>query len=252
MTISDQAITAVLFDLSGTLIDHSYIRTSLEALASRARRRWDIAPADFMTEFRSTLDATFAEYATRSYYRMRDQICETLRRTLGQLGIAATDPDVNEFEALLWATGIPAATCPAGTFETLAGLRHAGVRTGIVSYADTDVFEALLRQTGLDSAVDITICSQQARSCKPDAKIFLAALALVGSSPTTTIFVGDSIEHDIVGANRVGMRTALVPAGELSGKGSMTHGPLTVPDHHLAALCDVPDLVQPHRSRLTT
>lgn len=175
---------------------------------------------------------------------MRDHLCETLDRTLVRLGADATEDAVDELEAVLWANGIPAATCPEGTFETLAALRDAGIRTGIVSYADTNVFEALLKQTGLDVAVDVAICSEQAQSCKPDAKIFLAALALVHASPATTLFVGDSIEQDVVGANRIGRRSALVPVGETSLSRIASNDPMTVPDHHVGTLRDMPSLVR--------
>ena len=200
MTISDQPINTVLFDLSGTLIDESYIRAGLGAITTEARQRWGVDPADFIAAFHPTFAATSAQYATRPYYLMRDHICETLHRTLAQLGVDPTGELVDELEALLWATAVPAASCPEGTFDTLAALRQTGITTGIVSYADTEVFEALLNQTGLDMAVDVAICSQQAQSCKPDAKIFRHALTLAGASPATTMFVGDSIEYDIVGA----------------------------------------------------
>ena len=113
-----------------------------------------------------------------------------------------------------------------------------------MSYADTEVFEALLKQTGLDMAVDVAICSQQAQSCKPDAKIFRDALTLAGASAATTMFVGDSIEYDIVGANRIGMRSALVPAGEMSRSDPTNHDPMTAPDHHLTTVRDIPELLQ--------
>jgi len=43
---------------------------------------------------------------------------------------------------------------------------------------------------------------------KPDAEIFLAAATCLSVAPERILFVGDTPEADIVGAHRVGMRTA--------------------------------------------
>ena len=77
------------------------------------------------------------------------------------------------------------------------------------------MFDGLLQQTGLAGLTDVELCSEMARSCKPDPAIFLQALAAVGVAPDRAMFVGDSVEADIVGGNRVGMRTALLSAREL-------------------------------------
>jgi FMN phosphatase YigB (HAD superfamily) len=47
-------------------------------------------------------------------------------------------------------------------------------------------------------------------SRKPEAAIFLAAAACLHLAPERILFVGDTPEADIVGAHRVGMRTAWV------------------------------------------
>ena len=48
---------------------------------------------------------------------------------------------------------------------------------------------------------------------KPHAPMFEAALELLGSAPAQTLMIGDRINTDILGAARVGMRTALVMTG---------------------------------------
>ena len=45
---------------------------------------------------------------------------------------------------------------------------------------------------------------------KPHPSIFEAALTLLGVSASEAVMVGDSFEHDIEGARRVGMRGVLV------------------------------------------
>ncbi len=48
---------------------------------------------------------------------------------------------------------------------------------------------------------------------KPHVPMFEAALELLGSQPAQTLMIGDRINTDILGAARVGMRTALVMTG---------------------------------------
>jgi HAD superfamily hydrolase (TIGR01459 family) len=55
---------------------------------------------------------------------------------------------------------------------------------------------------------------------KPHAEIYRAALALAGNPPPARVLaLGDSIEHDILGAAGLGIATALVRTGVLAGIG---------------------------------
>lgn len=48
---------------------------------------------------------------------------------------------------------------------------------------------------------------------KPHPPMFETALALLGSAPNETLMIGDRLETDIVGAQRLGIQTALVLSG---------------------------------------
>ncbi|MCL4248683.1 MAG: HAD-IIA family hydrolase [Anaerolineae bacterium] len=48
---------------------------------------------------------------------------------------------------------------------------------------------------------------------KPNAPMFEAALAILGTAPEQTLMIGDRLETDIAGAQRLGYRTALVLTG---------------------------------------
>jgi putative hydrolase of the HAD superfamily len=112
-----------------------------------------------------------------------------------------------------------------------------------VSYADIGVFEGLLDQTGLAGLTDFEICSEMARSCKPDPAIFRTALDGIGVASERAMFVGDSVESDVVGGNRLGMQTALLSAREFAIGGGPSDDPITHPDHHIDHLVDVLDLL---------
>ena len=165
--------------------------------------------------------AVSQECADQPFYLMRDVICRALERLIVSSGHSPTRNELLHLEQLFWTAAIPTATPTDGAIETLTRLRDVGIRTGIVSYADITVFEALLKLTGLAGSTDVEVCSEMARSCKPHPEIFHQALCSVGVDPTEAMFVGDTVDTDIVGGNRVGMRTALLSAGEFTlGEGS--------------------------------
>ena len=153
------------------------------------------------------------------------------------------EPVGRHLEQLLWSAAIPTATPADGAIETLKRLRVAGIHTAIVSYADIAVFEALLTQTRLAGLTDAEVCSEVARSCKPHPEIFHHALRTIGVDPSAAMFVGDDADTDIVGGNRIGMRTALVSGRQFTLGDGSTGDPEAQPDHHIDRLIDVVDLV---------
>jgi putative hydrolase of the HAD superfamily len=240
---SDASVDAVLFDLSGTLLDESYARHGLVHLAAALNERWDIDTDITRSGFMEAFRAVSAERADQPFYMMRDVVCAALNRLIASCGHAATNRELVDLEHQFWAAAIPAAVAADEAIETLTLLSDAGIRTGIVSYADVPVFNGLLEQTGLAGLTDVEVCSEMARSCKPHPAIFLQALAAVGAAPADAMFVGDSVEADIVGGNRVGMHTALLSAQEFTLGESSSDDPLAHPDHHINHLLDVVDLV---------
>jgi putative hydrolase of the HAD superfamily len=91
--------------------------------------------------------------------------------------------------------------------DTLAALRSAGLRIGLVSNSARDVRE-FARHHGLD--VDAGISSFHHGHTKPHASIFRAVLDLLGVEPTEAVMVGDTITDDIEGALGLGMPAILL------------------------------------------
>ena len=72
------------------------------------------------------------------------------------------------------------------------------------------MLEPLVERERLDRYLDHWTSSEAARSCKPHHRFFHVALEKSGLGAPDVLFVGDSPEHDIVGARAAGMRTALI------------------------------------------
>ncbi len=93
------------------------------------------------------------------------------------------------------------------TVPTLAALRAAGLKLGLVSNSARDVRE-FARHHALD--VDAGISSFHHGKTKPHASIFRAVLELLDVEPADAAMVGDLIEDDIEGAMALGMQAVLL------------------------------------------
>ena len=224
---------AVLLDAMGTLLTFEPPAPHLRA-ALRERLGADVG-------------ATAAERAIRAeiaYYRAhlhlgRDRSgLAALRRASAEamrpaLGPAASDtPGELLTAALLDSLRFVAYPEVAGT---LRDLRRAGLRLVVVSNWDVSLHERLA-ETGLDVLVDAAVASAEFGVAKPDPAIFAHALNLAGTGAAAAWHVGDSLEADVEGALRAGLRPVLVARG-----GAVPVAPAGVPViaslAELAAVC---------------
>jgi len=85
-------------------------------------------------------------------------------------------------------------------------------RLGVVSNFYGNVGR-ILTDAGFAPLLSVIADSNRVGAMKPDRRIFDHALAALGSTPDTTMHVGDSHERDVRAARSLGLRTAwLVPA----------------------------------------
>lgn len=106
----------------------------------------------------------------------------------------------------------------------LRELRERGLRLVVASNWDCSLPEVLER-TGLREAVDGVVTSAAAGARKPDPALFGAALRLAGSAASEAVHVGDSLERDVEGARRAGVRAVLV---DRAGSGGAPAGVATI------------------------
>lgn len=99
----------------------------------------------------------------------------------------------------------------ADALETIAELRQAAgeatVTIGVVTNGPADVQRAKITLLAISPLVDFTLVSGEFGHWKPDQRIFSEALRLGAARAKETVFIGDSIDHDIMGARAAGMRT---------------------------------------------
>lgn len=66
--------------------------------------------------------------------------------------------------------------------------------------------EEKLEYLGLTKYIDLMVTSEEARVPKPDPQIFNLLFAKLKVKPEETVMIGDSWEHDIMGAHNAGMK----------------------------------------------
>lgn len=96
------------------------------------------------------------------------------------------------------------------TKETLESVKGMGLSIGLISNTGMTpgyTFREFLQQHGLLQYFDVLTFSDEVLLAKPSDEIFLMTVRSLDTSPTASIHVGDHVSNDVVGANRVGMKS---------------------------------------------
>jgi putative hydrolase of the HAD superfamily len=126
--------------------------------------------------------------------------------------------------------------------ETLAELKRRGLPLAIVTDAHNGNAFARLRKVGLDGFFDHVISYDMTGAKKPAPDAFLLALKKLGTLPSETLLVGDSIRRDIAPAKELGMITAYAKYGDRNI--TSRDPPGCRPDYVLGDIRELMDLVE--------
>lgn len=234
-------MTAVLFDLDGTLLDGAdlplAVRGAAEALAAAVpgldpdavvaantaewQELWPEVEDDWM------LGTLPGEEINDRAWRGTLARCGVHEEALVALA-SRTFREQERRVVRLFPDVLPA----------LDALRAAGHRIGLVTNGAAVLQRDKLAAVGLEGALDPVVISSEVGVAKPDRGVFEAALALGGLEPAATWFVGDNLGVDVLGARRAG----LVPVW-VNRTGRPRPGEAPEPDHEVTALTALPALL---------
>jgi len=93
------------------------------------------------------------------------------------------------------------------TLETLHELKQSNYEMHIITNGFKEVQYIKLENCKLRPFFDIIVCSEEVGVNKPDPKIFHYAMNKAGAKAENSFMIGDDYEVDILGAERVGMKT---------------------------------------------
>ncbi len=233
-------IEGVFFDLGGTLFSYRHIaRTNVRLLIESAERMG--SPADPATIKQAYGDAAFEvsqRYSQIPYYQHRDLFHDMFSRFCELLGADYDAATQHWYHNTQQQAIFNCLELKSDCIETLQCLKDRGLYLSIASNIDDDMLEPLVEREGLHRYFDHWTSSEAARSCKPDSKFFDVTLEKSGLVAQNVLFVGDSPEHDIIGANAAGMRTALIVEEGIDPP-LQTGIEVVEPDHIIRSLSEV-------------
>ncbi len=237
-------VRGLLFDLGGTLFSYALgpemgraIFEVAEALEIEARKRdigraWGEANAETMRVF-----------AELDYFLHRDLFDRTLETFAARFERSVTPEIADRFHETQTRAVVEHLPIREDTIETLTALKERGLYLSIVSNIDDDQLQPLVEKYGLDAVLDDWTSSEEARSCKPHTAIYDYSLEKGGLGAHETLFVGDSLHHDVAGASAAGLRS--VHISDRPGSAPLSQGlEITAePDYTIRALGELLGIV---------
>ncbi len=190
-------VEVLTFDCYGTLIDwEAGILSVLHQILSSHGKEIDDA----------TLLQLYGDFEQRAeeapFQPYREVLASVVRQFGKELGFTPTPEEVRSLPDSLskWRPWP----------DTVASLRQlkARFRLAILSNVDDDLFAATLPQLAVD--FDEIITAQQAQAYKPSRKLFELALRRLNVPAKRILHVGQSIYHDVVPAQALGLATVWV------------------------------------------
>src|SRR3954462_3342588 len=185
------------FDCYGTLIDwEAGLLAALHHILAAHSKQLDDA----------TLLQSFGEFEQRFEPGPFQPYREVLASVVRQFGIAlAFSPTPEEVRSL--ADSLPTWKPWPDTVAALRCLKNQ-FRLAIVSNVDDDLFAQTRPQ--LQVPFDKIVTAEQAQAYKPSLKIFELALSRINAPADRVLHVGQSIYHDVVPAQSLGVATVWI------------------------------------------
>ncbi len=193
-TLPSVRFPTILFDLDGTIIDS--IELIMESYRHTMRCHRGECPPDevFLAGIGTPLRVQFAEFA---------------KDAAELAAMIATYRDWNLSNHDRMVVAYP------GAVEAIRKLKAEGSRLGLVTSKNLGGVQKGLALVGLEDVFESFVTADRLEESKPDPRPVLTALADLGASQHSALFVGDS-PHDIAAGRRAGVQTAACLWGPFS------------------------------------
>ena len=204
-------IKAVFFDLDGTLCDSdtAWSIAQRETFKLLHEHYPDVSEEALAEAWRTVHQELFQQLNAGkcAMADVRDSRFQCLFRELG-LPIGKNTEELSDFFCSRYLTSLR-------LYDDVAILEklhtyHVGIITNGAHDEHTDSQLSKVRHLGLSGRIQSLTISGEVGVRKPNAKIFKVACERAGILPKEAMLIGDTIENDIVGANRAGMTSVFI------------------------------------------
>lgn len=211
-SVAEKKVKAILFDLGETLINFGKINTAA-LFKEGARCSYEFLKQSgqnvcgFRRYYWRNIVAIRVMYAW-SYIVGRDFDSLELLRAIGtKRGYTLSEEQWRQFAWCWYEPLAKIAAVEPDIRDTLAKLRDAGLKLGIVSntFLTQSSLDRHLEQFDILEFFPLRIYSHEVAWRKPNVRIFNEAARRLGLEPRQIMFVGDRLDNDIKGAQKAGM-----------------------------------------------
>ena len=204
-------IKAVLFDLDGTLCDSdtAWSLAEKEMFQLLCRHHPHVSEEAIANAWTTVHHRLFQQLdaGKLSMAEVRDSRFQCL---FDELGLPADKvmEELNDFFCSRYLTSL----CLYDDVTVLEKLHayHIGIITNGAHDEHTDSQRSKVRHLGLSDRIQSLTISGEIGVRKPNLKIFKMACKRANVLPKEAVYVGDSVQNDIVGANRADMTSVLI------------------------------------------
>jgi len=197
-------VKAVLFDLGNTLVHQQPYEPFQRILQTKGviksieeiRKAFEKGSKEFDVEKHKAL-------GPHEFYTRWNMLI------LKHLGITRSVRELAEEIERQWFNFSPIYVYPE-IKDTLCKLKRMGLKLGVVTGGYELDIEQILPKAGLKEFFDVCVGFDTTGKRKPEPEAFKYALKQLKVKPEETIFVGDHLEQDYLGAQKVGMKAILI------------------------------------------
>lgn len=224
------SIRLITFDCYGTLIDwETGMLAALRPLFSRDGRL--VADAQLLKHYGDVE----LELESGPYLPYRQVLSQAVQEMGKRLGTKITADDGRSFaESLTQWQPFP---------DTVAALQRLAqrYRLGIISNVDDDLFSATRKK--LQVPFDLVVTAQQVESYKPSLKNFQEALRRSGLQQNEVLHAAQSVYHDIIPANSLGIKNVWVNRPSRRPGAGATKPAVAQPTAEVSSLAELVELL---------
>lgn len=196
-------IKVIVFDIDGTLVDHvGAQQAGLVKLYGTLEEAQRVSVDELVATWQQESDRYWERYQAGKITFIQQRLLR-VKAVLSHLGVGASDETamrifrmyLAEYEAS-WKLYDDALPC----LDSLSAYRLA-----VISNGDSGQQRRKLERLGIASRFDSVVISGDLGVSKPDPGIFEQSLRELGVPAEETLYVGDDLESDALGAQGVGM-----------------------------------------------